>query len=336
LKDLVIFSICNSNYIRETDILFHSLKRYLTIEFKFIVINVDLEFEVLNSHYEIINTSSIFKDHEIDSFLRSKYNLTEYATSIKPKCFSYFFENGFTDVIYFDPDIELYNDLEYLSEGDFGSYDIFLTSHRTSPCSSSSFLDDIDILQTGTFNFGFLHLRSNSKTNNLAKWWFQMCQAYSFSDLNSGFFTDQYFGNIFISYFKLNIKRLNNTKYNIAYWNIDELDFFDISRVFFIHFSKVNRLNENQIFSYLKNYPYFYNQCLNYAKRDLENKSKILCKIPFRKITHTERLFNTLVDKGTLNKHSFFIRTYVRMKFYFLYPLLKHLSYRKQKAVINL
>lgn len=336
MESFLIFSICNSNYIRETDILFESLKKYLKIDFKFIVVNVDKEFEVIHSNYEIIDTTSIFNNHEVDIFLRSKYNLTEYATSIKPKCFNYFFEMGFNDVIYFDPDIELFNNLEYLKESDFSYYDLFLTSHRTSPCSINSFLTDIDILQTGTFNFGFLHLRSNSKTHNLVKWWFKLCQDYSFMDLNSGFFTDQLFGNLFISYFKLNINRLDNSKYNIAYWNIDELEFFDVSSISFIHFSKVNRLSENIIFSYLKNYPKFYEVCLKYAEKNIVSKSKIFCKLPFQNIIQSERLFNILVDMDIINKCSVFFRIYLRLKFYILYPILKHLSYRKQKTLFKL
>lgn len=335
-KIFLIFTICNSSYLREADLLFSSIKAYFKLDFEFVAVNIDPEFQVVHSEYQILPAQKIVKDHNLYDGLISKYNLTEFATSIKPKCFKYFFDKKFADVIYLDPDIKLFNSFNYLDKNGHQNYDLILTPHRCKPCSIDSYLSDIDILQTGAFNFGFLHLRNNSSVILLVEWWFELCKIYCFSDINSGFFTDQYFGNLFTTYFNLKVKLLDPKIYNVAYWNIDEIINFDINKISFIHFSKVNRPKNNLVFDYLSDFPDFKAICKSYSNQIPLVGTQINIGAEFIANSSFKRLLFSHISKKEISEFSLLRRLLIYFKIYSFKWLLTKLSFRKQAILFRL
>jgi hypothetical protein len=87
--------------------------------------------------------------------LRFRYDLLELATAVKPRCFARHFEEGAAQVVYLDPDIELFRPLEelraLLARGATG----VLTPHVLAPLPRDGAQpDDLTLLRAGVHTSG--------------------------------------------------------------------------------------------------------------------------------------------------------------------------------------
>ena len=193
------------------------------------------------------------------------YNITELNTAVKPYFFRYFFEKIalVRNVIYFDPDIIVYQPLTDL-EASLEKYDFVVTPHITQPINDKFSPNELNHLNTGVFNFGFIALHKSPQATSFIKWWeeklFDECKI----DECNGLFVDQNWGN-FIPYFWENIKIEKHPGYNAAYWNLTERvlsiqknEYFvnDVFPLIFFHYSGYNIEKENFISRYQNRYDF--------------------------------------------------------------------------------
>jgi len=149
------------------------------------------------------------------------HRLVELATAIKPFVLERLLhEPGCRKVFYIDPDIVLYSRLDdLLVDLDDGS--VVLTPHLTRPETSlRGILDnEISALQHGTYNLGFLGVRSDNTGKEFARWWAERCYRYCRDDIANGLFTDQRWIDLVPALFpKVRINR--SSRHNVATWNI--------------------------------------------------------------------------------------------------------------------
>lgn len=148
-----------------------------------------------------------------------QYTILELNTAIKPFVFARLFERDDVDrVIYFDPDIQLYASGQALLQR-LDESEVVLTPHLTAPLDDDRHPSDLSIVQSGTYNLGFLALRRSEQTRALVRWWSRKLERDCVVDIPRGLFTDQKWMDLVPGlYAQVHIER--DAGWNVAYWNL--------------------------------------------------------------------------------------------------------------------
>jgi glycosyltransferase involved in cell wall biosynthesis len=174
-----------------------------------------------------------------------QYTILELNTAIKPFVFTHLFGRAHAErVIYFDPDIELYSSGEPLLRR-LDDAEVVLTPHLTAPLDDERHPSDLAIVQSGTYNLGFLALRRSAQTRALVRWWSRKLERDCVVDIPRGLFTDQKWMDLVPGlYAHVHVER--HAGWNVAYWNLAHRDVqgsaaegyrVDGQPLFFFHFS---------------------------------------------------------------------------------------------------
>ena len=249
----IALTICSKNYLAQAKIFGQSLLKtnpdYTIVIGLVDKLNTENEFAD-TIPFEIIEVEKI----GIESFdsLYSKYNLTELNTAVKPFFIKYLFKskNEISTVIYFDPDIYVYNKFEEL-ENRLHENDIVITPHITKPITDYYVPNEKDFLNTGIYNLGFIAVKRTENALTFLDWWMNRLREHCFMDIKNGLFVDQLWINLVPIFFK-NVHILTHPGYNMAYWNLqernitivqDSLYVNDSYPLVFFHFSgyKINK-----------------------------------------------------------------------------------------------
>lgn len=221
-----IFTICAKNYIGLAQALEKSVKQYNdNVDF---YIMVSDEFDT-GKEPKVAENVLIAKDIlGIDDMLWTnmafKYNLTEFATCIKPFSIEYFFtKKGYETVCYMDPDTYLFSDFSYVYE-QLDKYLVLTAPHITIPdFPYTGDLPDRSFLFNGISNFGFGGFRNHPKTINLMKWWEDRLSILCFGEMLWAVCTDQKWTDFFPAFLGNDECFFsNNLGLNVAPWNYFE------------------------------------------------------------------------------------------------------------------
>ena len=228
------FTSITANYFAKARVLCKSLKKYNT-EAKFILgISdqipdfIDLREEPFDDVIESKNLKSI-NNEDIFFF---KHTITELCTAVKPMMALEILQRNDADsVIYLDPDIAVFDNLENL-EKMFEKGSILLTPHQLIPEKEDIYIrqNEILFLKRGTFNFGFFGVKKDAQGIAFLNWWMARLENYCFDDNYDvlkelthegllGLFTDQKWADLIPSYFD-NYKILREPGYNVCTWNL--------------------------------------------------------------------------------------------------------------------
>ncbi|WP_426065004.1 hypothetical protein [Flavobacterium sp. DSP2-3-1] len=263
----IAFTICSNNYLAQAKILGDSLLEK-NPNYKFVIGLCDLLSDDIDYSFfeniEIIPVSQI-NIYCFDEIIK-KYDIIELNTSIKPSFFKYFsnqYENLET-IIYFDPDIQIFNNL-FLLEKYLEDSDVLLTPHILNPISVDDFQPSENIfLNYGIYNLGFLALNPKSKNAiDLLEWWEDKTLRIGFNRVSDGLFVDQLWINLAPIFFN-NIKVLQEYGFNVAPWNLhernsihrndDEYIMSDNSKLVFYHFSSYSHKKPELFSKYYDRY----------------------------------------------------------------------------------
>jgi glycosyltransferase involved in cell wall biosynthesis len=151
--------------------------------------------------------------------LISRYTLIELNTAIKPSCFLHLAqEGGYKNIIYFDPDIRLYQNLDTLRK-ELDSADALLTPHICQPIDDDHFPGEQVFLQNGIYNLGFVAMRISDSVLKFLNWWNRRLHTHCIIDLENGYFVDQKWMD-YAPALLPHVKIVRDPGWNIAYWNI--------------------------------------------------------------------------------------------------------------------
>ena len=101
------------------------------------------------------------------------------------------FDRGYERVIYFDPDIKVYGSVAPILARLDGAQ-IVLTPHLTDCLGDDGkHPSELAILQSGTYNLGFIALRRTEATRRFVSWWQSKLLRDCVVDIPRGLFTDQ-------------------------------------------------------------------------------------------------------------------------------------------------
>ncbi|MGA1977598.1 MAG: hypothetical protein ABSG89_07050 [Bacteroidales bacterium] len=222
----IAFTVCSNNYLAQSITLADSIKAKSKEWIVFIGL-VDKKSNNIN--YDKIPHRILTIDEiglaGIDD-LWKKYDIIELNTSVKPAFFRFIFSNFSQPeyVFYFDPDIKVYSDLDYLLH-EFGPGDfMILTPHILLPIPLDDKIPQESIfLNHGVYNLGFLGLKKSLSADSFISWWMERTMILGFRRLSEGLFVDQLWLNL-VPVFYDGVKICKNPGCNVAPWNIQERD----------------------------------------------------------------------------------------------------------------
>lgn len=152
--------------------------------------------------------------------LAFKFDILELNTAVKPSFLKYLFGLGADKVIYFDPDIYIFDSVELVYSA-LDSASIVLTPHILSPTLDEEHVYEKSLLATGAFNLGFVAVSNSDQGRRFLDWWEERCLRFGFHDLRSGLFVDQKWVDLAPSMFS-EVYLLRHSGCNVAYWNLHE------------------------------------------------------------------------------------------------------------------
>ena len=287
-----IFTITAKNYLAQALTLKESIK-VLNPQIDFYIFLADINDKNIEIENLIELNESWIPNYKSMAF---KYNLIEFTTSIKPFCFQYLFKKNYNKVIYFDPDIFLYQPLDFLFNY-LENYDIILTPHRIECVEEYNIENNEEsFLFAGIFNLGFIGICNSIIGNKIINWWKNRLYFQCYGDKNESLHVDQKWIDFIPSYFPKNLLVLNHIGCNFAYWNKIERNLF---------FEKNNWMVKNKITKEVTNLIFFHFSGFMPTKPTI-----IHSRIPDSKINNLnndeKKLLNDYAQKVTLNNYNIY------------------------------
>ena len=215
-----VFTIAAKNYLSQVRTLLSSVSEHHPNVHTCLVLcnRVDGRFEPSAEPFQTIAA----KDLGIDRWpeFAFKYTCLELNTAVKPYAIDELFRKfGYERVIYLDPDIVVYRPLTELFDL-LERHSVVLTPHLTDFLPDDGRQpDNVQILQAGANNLGFIALRRGKRAFELVDWWRRQLYDRCRVALAEGVFVDQKWMDLALSCVESSTL-LRHPGYNAAYWNL--------------------------------------------------------------------------------------------------------------------
>lgn len=213
-----VFTICAKNYLAQALSLREScLKKCNNVDF-FIFLS-DLKDSTLIPDYVIELDQCWIKDWQQMAF---KYNVIEFSTSIKPFCFNKLFNEGYSKVIYLDPDIYVVNNLSPIYEM-LNNFSIILSPHYCNIQEKyTGSVTEEELLFVGIYNLGFTAIKNNNVGNQVIRWWCDRLADKCYADHFDALHVDQRWMDFVPAFFPNETFITHHPGINPAIWNLHE------------------------------------------------------------------------------------------------------------------
>ncbi|QIL83148.1 glycosyltransferase [Diaphorobacter sp. HDW4A] len=245
-----IFTICSNNYVPMARVLLESARRHHPEAAVYLCLaDEKLADAGFYPDFCEVVTADVLAIPDFREFA-FRYDVLEFNTAVKPFMFRHLLARGHEQVVYLDPDIEVFAPLEavfrLLDEG----ASFVLTPHLTQPAERAAFPDDMGIMRAGVYNLGFLGVGACDEAQSILRWWARRLEHHCVSEPERGIFVDQKFMDL-VPGFAERARILRETGYNAAYWNLHQralsrdggLWRIDGAPLRFFHFSGIDPAN---------------------------------------------------------------------------------------------
>jgi glycosyltransferase involved in cell wall biosynthesis len=212
-----IFTIVSRNYLHYARTLMDSLETHAPGAHRLVGLCDDPDgIDIASENFSVLPMKEL-SIPDIDKFI-FRYTILELNTAIKPHIISHLFQQGYSKVIYFDPDIRVYRSLSGMLEL-LDDHQMLLTPHLTGPLDDEKLPSELNILVSGTYNLGYIGLRNTPDMQQFAHWWEDKLHTDCVVDLERGLFVDQKWVDLAPGMYPgVYINR--NPGWNTAYWNL--------------------------------------------------------------------------------------------------------------------
>lgn len=237
-------TIASTNYLPQVNILGHSfLNHHHNARFFVLVVDGNVNKFNKNQDFIYLTPKDLNLPAQIIENMALYYTVTEFSTALKPSALKFALDFGSDEILYLDPDIEVFEPLTELTE-QFQSASILLTPHCLKPIPRDNLRpSEIDILSSGTFNLGFIGIKKSNDAIEFLDWWEERLRFDALSDPKNMLFTDQRWIDFVPSIFPYS--KIDHPGYNVAYWNLHERElsctegkfYVDDSPLKFFHYS---------------------------------------------------------------------------------------------------
>lgn len=287
-------TIVTSSHLSLAKALYHSLQKF----------NPDIRLNVLiTDDNKMLSTGNLnyFSIQELTNQLHfkeieKKYahtNADHFRWALKPVFMSYLLQNGFSKVIFSDPDLYFVSDYRFLFD-ELETSNVIVTPHwaNLNPLENPDSL--FSVLRGGLYNAGFIG--TNIKGLPAIQWWSELCHYRMEKRQELGLYDDQKYLDLLPVQFQ-EVKIIKHPGCNLAAWNIETCKRERINgnvminktyEPVFIHFTKdtvINILNKND--ALLQPYLTDYIRVLESENFDLLNRLDSLDTEKFRSIFYS-------------------------------------------------
>lgn len=310
-------TIVSPNYLPFARTLAASYKKHHPGQQFFVLIVADIENAMLFANEKF--TTVLLKDLQLPNLrkIAMKYAILELNTNIKPTFMKYLLaEFQLTHLSYLDPDISVYCPLSPVFSL-LDSASIVLTPHLTSPLAPDGLVPgEQDMLYNGTYNLGFISVRSGDQASKMLDWWEERCLNHGFSEARTGLFVDQKWINLVPGYFS-DVAILRHSGCNMAYWNLHERELTgDVSApmvnqtvpLCFYHFSGITLDDSDMLSVHTNRFTLTQRPDLrllfsDYKERLKANRVPILDGLPYKFDSFVDGARVTLLARRMYAKH---------------------------------
>lgn len=160
-------------------------------------------------------------------------SVKEVAAGAKPYLLQHLLDQGFSSVLFLDPDILV---LDYLGPllSQLQQHAVVLTPHLTAPLMGADRVRrELNILQSGVYNGGVVGVSESPSGRRFLEWWRDRLDAHCGHDIARGLYYDQRWLDLAPVFFD-DLCIFRDPSFNVAYWNLPERD---VSRCRLMHFS---------------------------------------------------------------------------------------------------
>ncbi|MCA6069130.1 glycosyltransferase [Chryseobacterium sp. RG1] len=213
-----IFTICAKNYLAQALTLRDSILKY----------NPEIDFYLFLADEKTDDISDVNVVELDDSWIHDwkrmafKYNVIEFATSIKPFCFNKLFQEGYDKVLYLDPDIFVTDSLESIYN-DLDSFSMVITPHYNHiETEYTGSVTEEELLFVGIYNLGFGAIKNNLIGKQIIEWWKNRLFNKCYADKEDSLHVDQRWIDFLPGFFPNDILISHHAGINIAIWNLHE------------------------------------------------------------------------------------------------------------------
>jgi glycosyltransferase involved in cell wall biosynthesis len=171
--------------------------------------------------------------------------------------FQHLLRIGHENVLYFDPDIQIFSRLDRILEPLQNDASFVLIPHLCAPAEGTAYPDDIGVMRAGVYNLGFLGVHACPEANSILAWWARRLQYQCTNSQDTGIFVDQKFMDL-VPGFAEKVRILRDPTLNVAYWNLqqrtlsfeDDIWKVDGRPLGFYHFSGFDPAKMDQLSKY--------------------------------------------------------------------------------------
>jgi len=213
-----IVTICSSNNFPYARILLTSLQKYHPESSLFLYLadknNDDDELGI--DEVEVIAVEELAIRNFPDFAFR--YEITEFNTGIKPFVLQNLIENrGFEEVVYLDPNIELFAPISPVFDALAKGADFVLTPYISELAELRKFSDNIGIAKGDIYNLSFIAVNNSYDAISFLHWWGRRLR---FQYINQQ--SDKVTLLDLLLSFHDNVAILRDRSLNVAYWNLEQ------------------------------------------------------------------------------------------------------------------
>jgi hypothetical protein len=176
-----------------------------------------------------------------------RYSRLQLSAAAKPHFLRYLLDRGFTSAVFLDADVLVLGRLDPLLDAT-AAHAVALTPHLLGPLlGQDAIARELNILQSGTYNGGFIGVSSSSSARRFLSWWENRLRTHCRHDVRGGMHNDQRWLDLVPATFD-EVCIVRDAGCNVAYWNLPERD-VDASCRFF-HFSGFEPLRPEAVTKY--------------------------------------------------------------------------------------
>lgn len=218
-----VFTIVAKNYLPRARTLGDSImKLHSDVDFYIILADEnDGYIDLGKEKYKTIEAKNL----NIPGFyeMAFKYNVLEFCTAIKPYIFTFLFEkHGYKKIIYFDPDIRVFNSLNSIYEHLESNF-IVITPHLLYPeLNYTGHVSQEELLFVGMFNLGFIAVNNSDDGRFFISWWEKRLKDKCYADKMSSLHVDQKWIDFLPGFYEQGVTISRHIGMNVSVWNIHE------------------------------------------------------------------------------------------------------------------
>jgi hypothetical protein len=152
-----------------------------------------------------------------------RYSRQQMAIVVKPYLLRYLLNRGFSPAIFLDADILVVDSLQPLLD-ESAAHAIALTPHLLTPVSGCArFARELNILQSGVYNGGFIGVSQRESARLFLDWWADRMHTHCEHDVRQGLHYDQRWLDLVPGLFD-DVHVVRDGGCNVAHWNLPERD----------------------------------------------------------------------------------------------------------------